>query len=194
MKRRGFTLVELLIVIVVIGILAAMMMLSSTESVSSAKATKIISDLTVLKKAVTSWYIDNYDRVVKQYDSSRKRDEYLVKVGNSAYHLGVFAKDYKGEKEFVKYLGSSVKIKLTKDNSTEPGEYLLATEGDQWFVGYDVGDDMRLREKIAARAKQNHLLAADKQTNKDGSLGVNTDNIHAYSELDRKVYMLILQF
>ncbi|MBQ3693835.1 MAG: type II secretion system protein, partial [Synergistaceae bacterium] len=31
-KRKGFTLVELLIVIVVIGILSAMMMLSSTEA------------------------------------------------------------------------------------------------------------------------------------------------------------------
>lgn len=43
MKRKAFTLVELLIVIVVIGVLAAMMMLSSNEAVSSAKAAKIIS-------------------------------------------------------------------------------------------------------------------------------------------------------
>ena len=108
MKHKGFTLVELLIVIVVIGILAAMMMFSSTEAVTSAKATKVISDLTVLKKAVISWYVDNYDKVVKQYNGGLKRDEYLVKVGNSAYHLGVFAKDHKGEQEFAKYLGSGV--------------------------------------------------------------------------------------
>ena len=94
--------------IVVIGILAAMMMFSSTEAVTSAKAAKVISDLTVLKKAVTSWYVDNYDKVVKQYNGGMQRDEYLVKVGNSAYHLGVFAKDYKGEKEIAKYLGSGV--------------------------------------------------------------------------------------
>ena len=192
--RKGFTLVELLIVIVVIEILAGMMMLSSTEAVSSAKATRIISDLTVLKKAVISWYTDNYERVEPQYNSGEKRNDYLVKVGNSSYHLGVFAKDHGGQKEFVKYLGSSNKITLTKDNSTKPGEYLLATEGNEWFVGYDVGNDMRLREKLAGRAKSLKLQGATKRLKKDGSLDTNTDNIHLYSTADQKVYMLILTF
>ena len=61
--RKAFTLVELLIVIVVIGVLAAMLMLSSTEAVSSAKATKIISDLRLWKTAVLAWYTDHLDSV-----------------------------------------------------------------------------------------------------------------------------------
>ncbi|MBR0094254.1 MAG: prepilin-type N-terminal cleavage/methylation domain-containing protein [Synergistaceae bacterium] len=59
MKRKGFTLVELLIVIVVIGVLSAMMMLSSTEAVSSAKASDIVSDLRNLKTAALAYYADN---------------------------------------------------------------------------------------------------------------------------------------
>ena len=59
MKRKGFTLVELLIVIVVIGILASMMMLASNEAVSSAKAATIISDLTNMKTAALAYYADN---------------------------------------------------------------------------------------------------------------------------------------
>ena len=62
-KLKGFTLVELLIVIVVIGVLSAMMMLSSTEAVSSAKAAKVINNLRQLKTAALSWYTDNYDKV-----------------------------------------------------------------------------------------------------------------------------------
>ena len=61
--KKGFTLVELLIVIVVIGILSAMMMLSSTEAVTSAKAAAIISDLRNHKTAALSWFADNLEEV-----------------------------------------------------------------------------------------------------------------------------------
>ena len=60
-KRKGFTLVELLIVIVVIGILSAMMMISSTEAVTSARASNIVSNLRNFKTAAMALYVDNYD-------------------------------------------------------------------------------------------------------------------------------------
>ena len=69
-KNKGFTLVELLIVIVVIGILSAMMMLSSTEAVNSARVATIIADLNNLKKALMVWHTDNYDRI--EHDPSKK--------------------------------------------------------------------------------------------------------------------------
>ncbi len=62
-RKKGFTLVELLIVIVVIGVLSAMMMLSSTEAVSSAKAANIINNLRNWKTATLEWYADHIDKV-----------------------------------------------------------------------------------------------------------------------------------
>ena len=59
MKRKAFTLVEMLIVLVVLGILAAGIMYASDEAITTAKATKIISDLQLLSKAAESWYLDN---------------------------------------------------------------------------------------------------------------------------------------
>lgn len=59
--RKGFTLVEMLIVIVVIGVLSSMMMISSTESINSAKASDIITSLNNIKVAALAHYVDSFD-------------------------------------------------------------------------------------------------------------------------------------
>ena len=53
-KQRGFTIVELLIVIVVIGILAAITVVAYNGVQDRAKATKIQSDLQLLQKAIAA--------------------------------------------------------------------------------------------------------------------------------------------
>ena len=85
MKRKAFTLVELLIVIVVIGVLAAMMMLSSNEAVSSAKAAKIISDLRNLKTAVLAWYMDYLDAFYYN-DQGDYANNVKLNYNNKNYH------------------------------------------------------------------------------------------------------------
>lgn len=59
--RKGFTLVELLIVIVIIGILAAAMLLSSSTATASAEASSIVADLRGLKAAALMLYADSMD-------------------------------------------------------------------------------------------------------------------------------------
>ena len=63
--RKGFTLVEMLIVIVVIGVLSSMMMISSTESINSAKASDIITSLNNIKIAALAHYVDSFDEYNK---------------------------------------------------------------------------------------------------------------------------------
>ena len=83
-KGKGFTLVELLIVLVIIGILGAMMMISSSEAVSSAKATTIISDLRAVKAAALSYYTDHSDKTEWTADDLSKKNllPYLKKTND----------------------------------------------------------------------------------------------------------------
>ncbi len=58
-RLRGFTLVELLIVITIIGILSGGLMLTMSAGTDRAEATRIVTDLNSLKLAAGVYYADN---------------------------------------------------------------------------------------------------------------------------------------
>lgn len=77
MKRKGFTLVELLIVIAVLGALTAMMTLSSSGAASSAKAASIINGLHTMRTAVTMYIAENSAGNPTASDFTSKRSSYI---------------------------------------------------------------------------------------------------------------------
>ena len=178
MKRRGFTLIELLIVIIVIGVLAAMLILSSTEAVSRAKATKIISDLNLMKRAMNAWYMDNYSRLGKTKSDGFHID---AKLGKDGYYSGGSnMHDYfnKHSNEFSKYFsGSTVTFNSAKANwdhasrdqyGASVGNYgiYFGYTNTICYVLYRVSkhnDDAesQLKAKLKARAKLSGLLLYD---------------------------------
>lgn len=68
--HKGFTLVEILIVIVIIGILAGAMMLITGGSKASAEAARIISELRQIKGAVYMVALDSPDAVIASVDTT----------------------------------------------------------------------------------------------------------------------------
>ena len=138
MKRRGFTLVELLIVIVVIGILSAMMMLSSTEAVTSAKASNIVSDMRNLKTAALAYYVDNLDAFSS-----------VATVNAASLDL----------KYITPYLNNS-KISTT-------GYKLDQNASGDWYLEYTIQgtqtEKTSIQQKLAGRSKSVGLYNAQKQ-------------------------------
>lgn len=131
-KKKGFTLVEVLIVIVIIGVLSGLLVTSAVGAIDKAEATKIVSDLKNIQSASVLYFADSSRwpsgdiTVVNPYLSAKLSadgDYSLINDGNSAarvrYHnAGIGAsvmsklKDMqdKGTSISVDVLGKSVEI------------------------------------------------------------------------------------
>ena len=150
MKRKGFTLVELLIVIVVIGVLSAMMMLSSTEAVSSAKAADIVSDLRNLKTAALAYYADHLDAVeATGFDFSKDdvRKEIIKYMGSDSVNAKyTFVKGTKNTEWYVKCAETDSKVadKLDSRKGTV-GLYPTASSADKGTITSSTGAFMFIR-------------------------------------------------
>ena len=164
MRKRGFTLLELLIVLVVIGILGITMMIAGEEMYDSARATEVISNLKMWKNAALAFYADN-----------------LEECSRSDFNFGA-----PGVRErVIKYL--SVDDKYLKKLSTSLAkiqyETFQAADGT-WYIWHNVGrgagkveGNIRrgLKAKLVDRAKSAGLLNADEdQKTKSKSVDSNT--------------------
>ena len=130
--RKGFTLVELLIVIAVLGVLTAMMQLSGTGATASASAAKIISSLHVWRTAVAM---------------------YVAECAGGTPDVTVFEAN-KANYVDVELLGAKVTDYKFAAGTAE-------ADKDKWFVTYTLptANATKIQAKLAERAETENLLA-----------------------------------
>ena len=130
-KHKGFTLIELAILLVIIGIVAVVMAFMNIHSASSSRASHIIHDFRNLKTAAVSWHRDNM--------SSGNHDR----------------------KAILSYLNSKSMVKVAEAAEGKGSYILRTTDGGKsWFVGCEL-NDAKTKGKLTAKAGTLKLLGSD---------------------------------
>ena len=185
--HEGFTLVELLIVIVVIGVLSAMMMLSSTEAVSSARASNIISNLRNLKTAALEFYTDNMNASTTDSQGTKLDPNKIADIGTGTpNYLGAVVKSKTSI--ITKYLGDNGNLSLNQgpdsNNYCAEGGYAVccAEDGKTWYAIYRfASNETSVKAKITSRAASIGLLGSNEKIGKTVlTAAANTYNNNTY--------------
>ena len=165
-RRRGFTLISMLIVIVITGVLAAMIFMSSSEAIATARAAAIIANLETLKKATVQWYINNREKV--QPDGRVKIDgvekpiqewkddklhisSYLSATGGAGIQL---ASNTTYDSELGNQSTNLVEgyYGICDGGTVKNNNSVIEYHRNAWFVGYRfTKSEENVREKIRGR-------------------------------------------
>ena len=130
-KKKGFTLVELLIVVAIIGVLAATMTMSSTDAIDAAGANNVLSNLQSLRTAAMEMYME--DATIASKTSIAMDDSDVISA-------------------LAGYLGKKSTNSATLGNGA--GKYGLVGSSTEWYVVYYLADSDTpgMRTKLYGKA------------------------------------------
>ena len=155
-KRRAFTLLEMLITITVLVMLLAVFMFATLEATASADAANIISDMNLIRTAALMWYKENSSRIVPS--------TFKIKTNGTEQLFSEFIRDH--SPEIMKYIESpSSAVLRYKKGTNNTGDYSLiaVNNSKQWYVCCNLSttDDssdseapyMKIKSRLTSKAK-----------------------------------------
>ena len=115
--KRGFTLIEILIVIIVLGILAMIVVPQITVSTDDAKMSTVQSDLSYIRSVIQIYFAQHGDKFPGQTDSTN---------GSANNDAAVAAVSM--VRQLTRYTDSNGKVSVNKDTTFKYGPYLKSLE------------------------------------------------------------------
>lgn len=171
-RRKGISLMEILIVIVVIVILSTVTTLSISRISAKAEAKRIMNNLQLLRTAVLVWCKENSEKI---------QSDGRIKIGTQIDPIQNYRDSQLG---ISKYLNASEAFNTANpynNPSNNYGDYLVSDYGNGnrtiWYVGYrflqygeeDVRD--RLKEMTKEQIAKKDIIFA--KTTPNGGAGDN---------------------
>ncbi len=145
--RKGFTLVELLIVIAIIALLGSMGVVSGKEANNIAEAQKIVENLHIIGAAMEMYYADNNVAIAKGTGS------YDVTNLPSTIQTGLAA-----------YMKDTSLVTAEAAASAAAGKYniSISASGNQWWLCYTLDEaPTKLSNILANKAVQEGFRKSD---------------------------------
>ncbi len=125
LRRKAFTLVELLIALIIIGILAGALLLTMANAQAKAEATKIVSNMKVIKSAAFLYYSDQGKWYPEISGNLNKQD------------AGTFLNPYLDSPKMTRYYSGAT---FTGTPTSGFPQYFVWAEGNVYYVLCNVDD------------------------------------------------------
>ena len=170
---KGFTLVELLVVLTIIGILSSMFTISGREASNIARANKIAEDFKIISTAMSMYYSDNTDACNLTADDAV--------TGVKKVTAATILEALKG------YLKSTTYI--VADSAAE-GKFLITIHTDNtWWLSYKLPmSSLKIAQILANKALQEGFVSAlEKETGKDADKYVATTTSGGNTTMNQEI-------